>query len=96
MTNKILMSILISGFIIAAIPARADPITVGDNDSILNVLTAQMGKRVSVKIKSGEELTGTVKAVTKRLVHLGELTGKEYYDAVIVNKAIEAVIIRVK
>lgn len=96
MINKILMSILVSGLMLTALPGRADPLSVGDNDSLRSILTAQVGKRVAVKTKSGEELTGTVRAVTKNLTHLGELAGKEYYDAVIVNKAIEAVIIRVK
>jgi hypothetical protein len=94
--NKILMSILVSGLLVLALPGRAGPVSVGDNDSLRSILTAQMGKRVAVKIKSGEEMTGTVRAVTKDLTHLGELAGKEFYDAVIVNKAIEAVIIRVK
>ena len=96
MFNKFLMSILVSGLLVSALPGRADPLSVGNNDSINSILTGQMGKRVSVKVKSGEEYTGTVRAVTKKLTHLGELTGKEYFDAVIVNKAIEAVVIRVK
>ena len=96
MLNKILLSILVSGLLLLALPGRADPLSVGDNDTIRSILTAQQGKRVAVKIKSGEELTGTVRAVTGKLTHLGELAGKEYYDAVIVNKAIESVIIRVK
>ena len=61
-----------------------------------NVLKAQMGKRISIKTKSGNELSGKVVLVGKKLTHLGELTGKEFYDAVIVNKDIEAVIIRTK
>ena len=96
MFNKILMAVLITGFCVAALQVRADPISVGEKDSISSILTAQKGKRVSVKVKSGEELTGTVMTVTKKLTHLGELAGKEYYDAVIANKAIEAVVIRVK
>lgn len=96
MKHKILMSILVSLMLLVALPGRAEPLSVGNNDSIGSILTAQMGKRVAVKIKSGEEYTGTVRTVTKELTHLGELAGKEFYDAVIVNKAIEAVVIRVK
>jgi len=96
MKHTILMSILVSILLLIALPGRADPLTVGNNDSINSILTAQMGKRVAVKVTSGEEYTGTVRAVTKKLTHLGELTGKEYYDAVILNKAIVAVVIRVK
>ncbi len=45
---------------------------------------------------SGGELGGKVVSVSDELTHLGQLTGKEYYDAVIVNSKIEAVIIRTK
>lgn len=96
MINKILVSALLFGFIVVTVPARADSITVGDKDTIEDVLTAQSGKRVSIKIKSGQELTGTVRSVSGELTHLGEIAGKEYFDAVVINKAIEAVIIRVK
>ena len=74
----------------------ADTISINDDDSIKTVLTAQIGKQVSIKINSGQELTGTVTTVTDKLTHLAKLAGKEFYDAVVVNKNIEAVIIRTK
>ena len=74
----------------------ADTISINDDDSIKTVLTAQMGKRVSIKTKSGQELSGTVTTVTDKLTHIAKLTGKEFYDAIVVNSNIEAVIIRTK
>ena len=74
----------------------AEPLSLNKGDSIADVLKTKMGKRVSIKTKSGNELSGKVLLVGKNLTHLGELTGKEFYDAVIVNKDIEAVIIRTK
>ena len=74
----------------------ADELKINDSDSIENVLSSQVGKHVSITLESGKELAGLVKSVTKDLTHLTELTGKEFYDAVIVTNQIEAVVIRTK
>ena len=74
----------------------AEPLALKKGDTIADVLKTKIGKKVSVKTKSGSELSGKVLLVGKNVTHLGELTGKEFYDAVIVNKDIEAVIIRTK
>lgn len=65
-------------------------------ETLHKVLEDQMGKRVTVRLLAGEELTGKVKNVSKELVHLGELAGKEYYDAVVDMNKVSAVIVRVK
>ncbi len=95
MLKKIIFAIVLNSTILMSFNAFAEPITVKDKDTIEAVLKSQMGKRVSIKTESGE-LSGTVTQVGKHLTHLGALTGKEYYDAVIVNQKIEAVIIRTK
>lgn len=96
MLKNILVVFLFSSLMISSISAWAEPISVGDKDTIEKVLKAQIGKRVSIKTSSGDELGGKVISVSKKLTHLGELSGKEFYDAVIVNNSIEAVIIRTK
>ena len=40
--------------------------------------------------------TATVRSVDVRLLHLGSLTGREFFDAVVPMEAIEAVIVRTK
>lgn len=77
-------------------PAAAETVVlnIGSDDEIEDVLAAQQGKRVTVKLGSGEELTGIVRTVTDDLLHLGGLTGREYFDAVIDIDAVAAVIIR--
>ena len=67
--------------------AYAEPLAITGSDTIDTILTAQKGK-------AGDDLTGIVGEVNKEVVQLRELTGKEYYDAVVVLKGIEAVIIR--
>ena len=74
--------------------AYAEPLAITGSDTIDTILTAQKGKRVTIKLKAGDDLTGIVGEVNKEVVQLRELTGKEYYDAVVVLKGIEAVIIR--
>jgi hypothetical protein len=59
-------------------------------------LDQQVGKRAKVKLRSGQELDGKVLKVGINGVHLAELTGMEFHDAVIRLKAIDAVIVRAR
>lgn len=59
-------------------------------------LDQQVGKRAKVKLRSGQELDGKVLKVGTMGVHLAELTGMEFYDAVIRLEAIDAVIVRAR
>ncbi|OGT33279.1 MAG: hypothetical protein A2W28_05165 [Gammaproteobacteria bacterium RBG_16_51_14] len=96
MHKKIFLMVFLAGMVAFTVASRADPVTISSGDTIQKVLSAQTGKKVSVIIKSGEELTGTVTTVTDELTHLGELAGKEFYDAIVVNSNIAAIIVRVK
>ena len=96
MIKYALAVLLFGGLMTSSNNSSAEPITVDSKDNIVMVLKAHIGKRVSIKTSSGGELGGKVVSVNDELTHLGELTGKEYYDAVIVNTKIEAVIIRTK
>ena len=96
MFKKIKLALFVITILSFTSASWAELISISSGDTIQKVLAAQTGKRVSLKVKSGEELTGTVTAVTEELTHLGELAGKEFYDAIVVNKNIEAVIVRVK
>lgn len=70
--------------------------TVSPSDTIQSVVSAQKGKRVSLRLRSGQELTGVLRQSTDRLAVLGELSGRELFDAVVPMEAIEAVIVRTK
>lgn len=74
----------------------ADEIRIGANDTVQSVLTSLKGKRVTVRVRSGQELTGVVREATGRLVQLGGLSGKEFYDAVIPLDAVDTVLVRTK
>lgn len=96
MTRRYFISILFICMLAVTSPAGADEISINSGDTINTVLTSQMGKRVSITMKSGQVLSGTVSAVTDKVTHISELTGKEFYDAVVATDHIESVTIRVK
>lgn len=80
----------------AAAPATAAELRVGANDSVQSVLASQKGARVSVRLRSGQELTGVVREVGSRVVHLGALSGREFFDAVVPLEAVDAVLVRTR
>lgn len=80
----------------ASAPVAAQPLAVGPGDTVSKVLAAQTGKRVTLKLGPGDEITGVVKLVTPDVVHLSEIAGREFFDAVVDAKRVVAVIVRVK
>lgn len=74
----------------------ADEFRISGSDNVQSVLTSLKGKRVTVRVRSGQELTGTVREINARLVQLGGLSGKEFYDAVVPMDAVDAVLVRTK
>ena len=87
---------LAAAFACAAGLATAQPLVVNADDSIEKLLAAQKGKRVTVKLGPNDELTGVVRSVTPAIVHLGELAGREFFDAAVDLKQMRAVIVRTK
>ena len=81
---------------LCAAASFAQPLAVGADDTMEKLIAAQKGKRVTLKLGPNDELTGVVRAVTPNVVHLGELTGREFFDAAIDLKQIRAVIVRTK
>ena len=81
---------------LAAGVAGAQPLVVNADDSIEKLLAAQKGKRVTVKLGPNDELTGVVCSVTPNVLHLGELAGRELFDAAVDVKQVRAVIVRTK
>ena len=96
------MKWIVAQFVVAAAAllfgagSSAQELAVTANDSVQSVAAAQKGKRVTVRLRSGQEMTGTVAMSSAKLVQLSAPTGKEYFDAVIPLEAIEAVFVRTK
>ena len=65
-------------------------------DVIKQMLDQHVGKRVKVKLKSGQDLEGKVAKVGSHAVQLTELSGMEFFDATVKLDEVTAVIIRVR
>lgn len=92
--KKTIAAILLGAACIA--PVAAADLDVKPGDTIETLLNAQKGKRVTLKTRSGQEVTGTVKFVSNRLVQVTQVSGKEFFDAVVPLDAVETVLVRVK
>jgi len=91
---KKVLAVAIAGFAFATVSAAE--LKVAPSDTVETVLAAQKGKKVTVRLRSGQEMTGTVAMSSGKLLQLSAPTGKEYFDAVIPLEAIEAVFVRTK
>lgn len=64
--------------------------------TIKDVLLENTGKRVIIRLETGENLEGTVTKVGEFVVHVARLSGKDFYDAVVRIDRISAVIFKVR
>ena len=96
MKRLILIFLLAFSTLFTISGAIADELTIKDSDTIKSILVQQVGKRVTITMKSGQELSGVLSSVSDELSHISELTGKEFYDAVVSTDRIESIIIRTK
>lgn len=77
-----------------AAAAQAQGPALSAADTTASLLAAHKGKRVTLRLRSGQELAGTVRESNDRLVVLEGLSGREFLDAVVPLDAIEAVLVR--
>jgi len=56
---------------------------VAKDEAMSSILKDRNGKKVTVVLQSGTELSGKVKDVGSNTLTLSELSGKEFFDAVI-------------
>ena len=96
MKNTFSILIVTAALACAALPAAAADLKIGANDSVQTTLAGQKGARVTVRVRSGQEITGLVREVNANVVQLGAVTGKEFFDAVVPLAAVDAVFVRVK
>ena len=68
-----------------------------EQDTMSNVLKRLEGKPVRIRLAgSGEEVIGRLQKVGKELVHLSDLSGREFFDAVVRIDQISAVSAQVR
>ena len=64
--------------------------------TIKDILLEQTGKRVIVRLETGENLEGTVTRVGESVVHIAKVSGRDFYDAVVRIDRISAVLFKVR
>ncbi len=74
----------------------ADGLTIKPGDTLQKQISAFKGKKITIRLVSGEELTGTVKESTNELVQLSDLSGKEFFDAIIDVNKVSAILVKTK
>jgi len=91
-------ALLLASLLLAlpTLPAQAQDLNVSASDTLQSVLAAQKGKRVTLRVSGGQEITGVMREATAKLVVLGGLTGREFFDAAVPLEKVEAVIVRNK
>jgi hypothetical protein len=96
MKNAFRVLVVTATLAFAALPASAAELKIGASDTVQTTLVGQKGARVTVRTRSGQEITGVVREVNANVVQIGAVTGKEFFDAVIPLTAVDAVYVRVK
>lgn len=99
MTARMISRVLFSTVLLASVtPAQADEtkVSVASANAVQEALQSLSGKSVSLKPKSGEELSGKLAEVGPSAVRVSELKGMEFFDAVVKTEEIAAVVYRAK
>lgn len=86
--------LLLAGALVSS--AIAKPLTIEANDNLRKVLISQKDKRVTLRLKSGQSITGQIGLINKDIVHVKRLQGMEFYDSITSVDSIESVVIRTK
>jgi len=74
--------------------AQNSQIDLSSQDSVRQTIEQQVGKRVKLKLVSGQDLEGQVSKVGNHAVSLTELAGMEFFDATVRLDQVAAVIVR--
>lgn len=88
----------IAGFssISSTVSAEDQVIDLNSPEAIRHALEQQTGKRVKLKLVSGQDLEGKVSRVGSQAVVVTELSGMEFFDATVRVDQIASVIVRVR
>jgi hypothetical protein len=76
--------------------AQDTKLEVRSTDTVKSVLERLIGRRVSVVLTSGPELTGVVSVVGDKVVLLKDLTNREFFDGAVSIDQIGAVIVKTR
>lgn len=81
--TAILLCALMAGQAAAAKTVAVKDAHYNVNFSMADNLKGFVAKKVYIHLKSGQTLSGTLKAIGNHMVHLEKLDGKDFFDALI-------------
>ncbi|HXT51573.1 MAG TPA: hypothetical protein VN811_11055 [Thermoanaerobaculia bacterium] len=93
---RLVLSLVLVLALITAAVAQEAKMSIVNEDTVRTVLSKQVGKQVTLKLDSGEELGGVVRTVGEHVVHIEKISGKEFFDAIVDLDEVAAVILRVR
>jgi len=76
--------------------AQSIKLEISGSEEIGDQLRKVQNKNVTIILNSDKEFTGKVYNVTEKLVHLIDLQGKDYFDAVVAIDSIQAIIVKAR
>ncbi|CAN5799110.1 hypothetical protein BH20VER1_BH20VER1_28650 [soil metagenome] len=94
--KHLLLSVVLGATLVCSSAFAQSKIELLPNDTMKTVLERNVGQVVELRLKSGEKMGGKVEKISDGLAHLAQLTGAEYYDAVVDINEVAAVSIRTK
>ena len=83
-----------SGAFMKPLQAKEVKLEIKASTTIKEVLQDQVGKKLILRMQSGEDIDGTVSMVGNSVVHVTRLAGRDFYDAVVSIDRVSAVILR--
>lgn len=95
MKRSMVMAAAFASFAIGAFAEDAG-LQIQPGDTVKSVLDSSVGQTVAVRAGAGEELRGKVVKVGDHVVQLSELSGREFFDAVVPIDSISAVIVKAR
>ncbi len=94
--KTIILSAVLSTAVYGTAAAEEVKIDVKAENPVQSTLETLIGKDVTLKLRSGQEVAGKVSEVGKTAVHVSQLKGMEFFDAVVRVDDISAVVMRAK
>ena len=76
--------------------AEESTVDLNSPDVMKSALEQHLGKRVKVKLESGQDIEGKVAKVGSQALYLTELTGMEFFEATVKLDAVTAVVAKVR
>lgn len=72
------------------------PIEIKASDSVRTFLERIVGQRVELLLRSGSKISGKLEHVNPEALHLSQISGQDFYDAIVATSEITAAVVRAR